>query len=347
MITAEQFVSSPLGERTVDEIQRWVVLSLSDDLKDWREMDENFRDYLDEVPKLLDRMSEGILWEIVVEEAINLDGGVLCDCPNHECVEFFSLDMRRDDWSKSWELDVADAILSSKASSWWSDSWDKRNQVCLVEGAPTGPGEFKPRNMSLTPDEVNLWTSSALQDRASTEEGYVSADGLRSLFGDYFDTWRYYRVEMEPSKPVYEIDCQADLAKLCEFAPLTMPKYQYAGYVEPDWARVAEKWSGVHVTVNGLISCLNVEIPTSAGLAIMAHWIEERTAWFEWAVTGFERLPDLPGSTRMPRSPVPPRLEEITGRVPLASMQRRIPSPPTLNDLPGTLPNESGYGPVN
>ena len=338
MITPEEFVSTPVGWRVVDELQRRVVLSLSDDWKDWREIDENFRNYLGEVPELLGRMTEGELWQIVVEAAIDIDGGVLCDCPNHECVEFFSVDgsqgMLSKPWSNPWDLDIADAILNSEASSWWSDHWDRREQVCLVEGAPTGRGEFKPRNMALTPDEVNLWTSSVLEDRVSTEEGYIAADSLRGMFEGEFDNWRYYVVNMNPSKPVYEIDSQAAWVELCEYAPVVMPKYQYRGYVEPDWARVAERWSGVHVSVNGLISCLNVEVPTSAGLAMMAHWVYERTAWLEWVVASFEQLPNIPGHTRAPRPPRPPHVQ--------AMIDKRSPLPPPTM-LPNDFLSSSGY----
>ena len=338
MLTPEQFVATPLGDRVVQEIERWVVLSLSDDPKDWHEMNENFRQHVDDVHQLLARMTEAELWEIVEEEAIDVEGGVLCDCPQHRCVEFCPAEGWHSRWFKPWSLDVADAILQCEASAWWADAWDRRSQVCLVERAPTCPGEFTSRNRALSPPEVVLWTSSAVQDRPSTEEGYIASDYWRSMFENELESWRYYNIDINPTKPVYEIDSQSDWARLCEFAPVVMPKYQYSGYVEPDWARVAKEWSGVHVTVNGLISCLNVEVPTSSGLAMMAHWLYERTAWLEWSVTGFEQLPDVPGATRMPRSPVPPRLREVAGRVPLI---------PPATDLNDDLPSVSVYGSVS
>lgn len=335
MLTPEQFVATPLGDRIVQEIVRWVELSLSDDPKDWRQMDENFHRHIDDVHELLAKMTDAELWEIVEEEAFDLEGGVLCDCPQHQCIDFYPAEGWRGQLFRPWSVDVADAILQCEASDWWSDVWDRRAQVCLVEGTPTGPSEFNLRNMALCPTQVLLWTSSKIPDRPSSEEAYI-AKLSDSFNDDGFESWRYYKVNLNPSKPVYEIDSQSDWAELCEFAPVVMPKYQYSGYVEPDWTRVAEQWSGVHVTVNGLISCLNVEVPTSSGLAMMAHWLYERTAWFEWPVASFERLLDVPGATRMPRSPVPPRLREVADRV-LAP-----PNPPI--DLDGDLPTFSGYG---
>ena len=338
MITPEQLVLSPLGDNIVREIQRRVTLSLSDDPKDWHEVGENFQDYLGEVPKLLGRMTEGELWEIVVDGAIDIQVGVLCDCQDHVCVEFYPADGWTSPWSGKWFQDVAEEILNCQASAWWSAPRDERQQICLVEGIPTGPGEFKPRNMALSPKEVLLWTSSRIGGRPSSEEGYMASRSLGNLFGNEFASWKYYRVQVEPTKPVYEVDSQQDWATLCEYAPVKMQKYQYAGYVEPDWARIAKQWSGIHVTVNGLISCLNVEVATSAGLAIMAHWIYERTAWLEWVVSGFEPLEDIPGSTRKPPEPIPPRLQEIIDRAP---------SPPSFSDLPDDLPSVSGYGPIS
>jgi len=185
---------------------------------------------------------------------------------------------------------LSSALLHAPITRWWSTVWHARPQLWV--GPPTqapvlraaGDGDPPPGK----PPAV-LWTSSRLASGMSAWWPVVTSGLLGAA-----TSWSTWRVDLSPRAEVYEIRSASDWARLCtEFA---LPGS--AGDLNPDWTRVAERFDGVHLTVEGLICAQGVAVDGAAGRARLWGWDAEATAWLRWCVDGV----DFEGTLAVPPS---------------------------------------------
>ncbi len=297
MFTPEQMASSPMGRHVLREIADYVVRVISmpkDDVSLWGWINFAFADLLDSVPDALAGLDEGDLMGIVYEagEWISEDAyrpltpiGV----PVNEHVvssALVTVDAYRYGWPAPLPTHVklAEKVLQHPACQWWSSPWNARQQVWAGEGKVEDARFRSVGDFGQGKPNAIFYTSSAVEGLSSAFEviAITNEIGYRHFHPDF----QYHALKLEPRRPVFEIDSLEDWVKLCEFAPAKTR----AGVVCPEWRRVAEEWSAVHLTTSGLIACQGVPAETGAGTALLHGWDIECTAWLEYAVAGWDKL---------------------------------------------------------
>ena len=283
MLTPEQLALSPVGRRILDEIAYYVVqvVSRSDDVSLWNRLRPRLADYLGEVPHALSGLDEGDFMGIVFQSAVEVSDlayrySGFVTIPAYET---------RSPNPSETDLEMAEQVLRHPATQWWSEPWKGRLQVLGGEEEIQGLRTRELGDFLQGKPKAIFFTSSAVEGLTSAYE--VAAVSAEVDYWQFDDDFQYYGLDLAPSRPVFEIDSLEDWVRLCEFAPSNT----HTGVVHPKWQRVAEKWSAVHLTTSGLITCQGVPVETSAGKALLHGWDIERTAWLEYAVKSWEILP--------------------------------------------------------
>ena len=62
--------------------------------------------------------------------------------------------------------------------------------------------------------------------------------------------------------------------------------------IEPEWAAVAHRLDGVHLSVAGLIAAQGVPVAGTDGLRMLWGWDTESTAWLNWRVIRTQQITD-------------------------------------------------------
>lgn len=93
------------------------------------------------------------------------------------------------------------------------------------------------------------------------------------------EPWTPWRVALADSS-VLEVRSAADWAALVAAHPL-----EHAGMAFPDWARIAERWDGVHMTVPAVAATQGVGLEVGGAATAPTNWDVESTLWLRWRVT--------------------------------------------------------------
>jgi hypothetical protein len=177
---------------------------------------------------------------------------------------------------------LARAVPVIAAARWWSGTVSARPQVWLgARGATPSPGIVSPAHVGKPPH--SLWTSSAVTGSPSAWWP-VLKDGADDAPPDAPQS--IWRITPRPDARVFEIRVPADWQWLCE----EFPGPRRNGFVLPDWERAAERFDGIHLTVEGLIRVQGAPIETREGPAMLDDWDAESTAWLQWSIIAVERL---------------------------------------------------------
>jgi hypothetical protein len=259
-VTLETLASSPVGVRVIDSLVRH-----------------------DFATRPIGELSEALLYRIVAEAAGDVSSEHWTSDPG-----------RRFPWEDAIAQPDADrlgrATVAGVAASWWSGDVAARPQVWLsavgvspVAGLLAPEVEGKPRTA--------IWTSSAVKGMPSAWWPLVESGATCP-----WPALSIWRIDPSAGARVFEIRAPDDWRHLCE----TFPGPVVAGWVTPDWPRVAESFDGIHLTVDGLISTQGVVLETAAGLARLAHWDAESTAWLRWPAASVERLGTIENPSHAP-----------------------------------------------
>jgi hypothetical protein len=225
--------------------------------------------------RLLSDLSEAALYEIAARAAVEVSSEKWSSFPG-----------RCWPWEELASADkverLARAVPECGAARWWSGGIFDRPQVWLgsEHSVPAG-GQLHAACAQKPPTQI--WTSSAFAGNPSAWWPVVNGGAAGPPPDALCSIWR---LTLDPDARVFEIRTLADYRWLCE----TFPGPVVDGRIGPDWEAAAERFDGVHLTVDGLIHTQGVEIETNRGPAMLDDWDAESTAWLHFAFRSVERI---------------------------------------------------------
>ena len=210
-------------------------------------------------------------------------------------------------------LRVARVIASSVAAAWWTDAAARDDQwVATFEGTGDAPAVTARQALdswrNATQRDESEWRRYPIAPGVSMGGPWWSIPprrllrttrsmGERGPMGLRFVEdglgWRaaeVRRVEVAHSAHVFEITSADDWSELCRQYPLEVTASRRHDWVRatgrsgawviPDWARVADEYDGVHLTVAGYLNSAGRAIPVDDDTAsVLAGWDPDQTVW--------------------------------------------------------------------
>lgn len=215
---------------------------------------------------------------------------------------------------------LAPAPSVTSATGWWSEPIAEADQWTVLWD---GPAPREPDPVLSASQWLRRWQSETMEDeqrerpsdpnapysgvwwstppqqltRTTRSLGSFGPAGLW-LVEDRFN-WQRATVEhvsVAESALVYEVDGAAAWAELCRAHPLEVTAakrqdwYRTTGrvgrWVVPDWARVADDYDAVHLTVTGYLAAAGTAIPVDDDTAsVIAGWDPDQTYWLTETTT--------------------------------------------------------------
>ena len=205
---------------------------------------------------------------------------------------------------------LARQILAHPDTSWWFTPLDTGSQIWVSQDR--NPPTEQPSEPSWIHADTSrsLWafvTSTHINNTASMlaavdlqicDVGYGYGTGYD---GPPFAVWH---MKPAPGMRIFEISSPHAWHELCvryplrkkfdlnDFARLALDAIDVGSYMEPDWAKVAEDWDAVHLTLGGLLTSHQVPVESQAGWTYHYGWDAEQTRWLRWAFTEHKRIDD-------------------------------------------------------
>jgi hypothetical protein len=131
-------------------------------------------------------------------------------------------------------------------------------------------------------------------------------DGDTSFFaalehgaGDFRPSFPLPRVRLRivPTARIYRVDGAESWHRLST----AYPAKNGAGFLSPDWGRMARHWDGVHLSLGAVLTASHVAVVGDLGVSRLDGWAAEQVAVWRWVFDGVEPLPEL--SALPPRPP--------------------------------------------
>lgn len=180
-------------------------------------------------------------------------------------------------------MGLAREVAEHPASQWWTDPFDRSQQVLVSSHKP-----HRASSRQLPPESIAHWEAYAQRPLpfriTSTLRGAFSCVDTVLGTGDWLNPEEYDRfaAEIEPTARVLEVTSPADWHELCVSFPSVNKDRNSpagAGSLSPDWGRVASRWDGVHLTFAGLLTTPFVRHNSEAGTTMLWSWDAEGTFW--------------------------------------------------------------------
>lgn len=176
-------------------------------------------------------------------------------------------------------------IAEHTAGGWWNSPIDYSRQVLISNDEMD-----RASSRCMSPASIAHWEAYAQRpvpwSFTSTLRGKYSCldTVIASGVGDWMEPEGYRRcvAEIADSVRVLEISSPADWHELCVAFPSVNQDRNSpaeAGSLSPDWARVASRWDGVHLTFTGLLTTPFVCYRSAAGTTMLWSWDTEGTMW--------------------------------------------------------------------
>jgi hypothetical protein len=89
--------------------------------------------------------------------------------------------------------------------------------------------------------------------------------------------WRAWSFTVEAEARIAELRTARDWVALIESAPR-----EWSGAIYPDWAALARRWDGVHVTAPAVVAIQGATFELDGGVTAPAYWDVESTLWLRW-----------------------------------------------------------------
>lgn len=180
---------------------------------------------------------------------------------------------------------LARAVVSHPQSRWWTDPMDPTRQALVIDET-SYPTAARP----ASPNSAFRWEDYAQRPvewriTSTLSGGHACLDTVIAWgVGDWgmVETQRRFAAEIEKSARVCEVSGPADWHALCvSFPRVSQDPNSPAGVdtLSPDWARVATRWDGVHLTFMGLLTAPFVRHCSAAGTTMLWSWDTEGTLW--------------------------------------------------------------------
>jgi hypothetical protein len=214
---------------------------------------------------------------------------------------------------------AAHAIVGSAPAAWWGNGIDRSDQWAVTFDG-TRDGTATPAREAL-----DVWRATVQRDEAQWRQYEIgpgipmggpwwsipprallrtsSSPGGRGLRfvedGLGWSAAEVRQVQVADSAHVFEITSADDWAELCRRYPLDVTasrRHDWAratsrdgAWVIPDWARVADDYDAVHLTVAGYLNAATRAIPVDEeSSSVVGGWDPDQTVWLRdgVAVTG-------------------------------------------------------------
>lgn len=121
-----------------------------------------------------------------------------------------------------------------------------------------------------------IWTSTLTAAGDTSWMAY-----LRSRPGEALETFRWWRVEIDPHAKVFEVSSPRAWAWLCERFPAGRQTFAEP----PKWDDVAQEWDAIHMTSGGLVATLAAHARGELQSPPPHGWDAESTLWLRWCIT--------------------------------------------------------------
>lgn len=139
---------------------------------------------------------------------------------------------------------------------------------------------------STKPFNIGLYTSTAAFHTFGMWWCYLQLNAGSTLFPR---PWRVWSLKADPDAAVLEI---ATAAKWVEF--VLADAIHEEGLLYPNWKRAAERWDGIHMTVNAVAATQGMCFSDGGGHVVAPpYWDVESTLWLRWIFTAVELIESL------------------------------------------------------
>lgn len=101
--------------------------------------------------------------------------------------------------------------------------------------------------------------------------------------------WRTWRLTPHPHARICEVTSATAWVEL-----LTRHPHLHEGQVFPDWARIAESYDAVHLTLHAIAAVQGLPLTTQHGPSAVAYWDVESAFWLRWSFTAVEPVEMIP-----------------------------------------------------
>lgn len=213
--------------------------------------------------------------------------------------------------------DLVRQILAHPDAAWWFAPMDTDSQIWVSQdrNPPTErPTEPSWIHADLRQDFRAFITSTDIDGTASMlaavdlqicDAGYGYDDGYA---GPPFAIWR---MQPAPDARVFEVDSPHAWHELCvayprtkafspvDFDMLNIVDLDAKAYLEPDWAKVANDWDAIHLTLGGMLTSHQVAVKSKHGWTYQHGWDTEQTWWLRWTFTDYTPLADHTPTTEL------------------------------------------------
>jgi len=187
--------------------------------------------------------------------------------------------------------------VTQRMPQWWDDL-DTTKQV-WVGRSPEPPDEarFKvdlsPFDLETPKPKLAFWTCTRI-------ETFLSP-WLESPEKMPFESEGVWMVTASRNARVAEIHSPAAWSDFVRTYPRAEPGYTYvpmyvpmqprpdtAARLDPDWAKVAQDWDGVHLSTGGWLGGEDVTFRSGETATELRAWNMESTVWLRWRISSFE-----------------------------------------------------------
>lgn len=133
---------------------------------------------------------------------------------------------------------------------------------------------------TVKPFGCGLFTSTGLFDTPGMWRMYLRGYEDSSLYPDPSITWH---VRPRHDVAVYEIDGATRWVELLDSYPRI-----HQGLVYPDWARIAELYDAIHVTLRAVVATQGISFAGRGGPTAPPFWDVETVWWLRWCFSSAE-----------------------------------------------------------
>ena len=200
--------------------------------------------------------------------------------------------------------DLARQIIAHPDAAWWFAPMNADSQIWVSED-PNPPSEHPAKPSWIFADlrqNIRAFVTSTHIDNTASMLAAVDLQicdigyGYHEYAGPPFALWH---MKPMPDARVFEIDSPHAWHELCAKYPRRTkhPLADITGidmhsYLEPDWAKAADDWDAVHLTLGGLLTSHQIAIRSESGWTYHYGWDAEQTWWLRWMFKDYEHQND-------------------------------------------------------
>lgn len=194
---------------------------------------------------------------------------------------------------------AAELVAHPATAWWWSPAPLGAQRWCGPPPAPD-PGEAWRTGAEDSVDHAGHWWVSperAMVTTRATPDGACVYAHCREGHTSYAEpgTEVIAPVSGIERARVYEVTTAADWVDLVQAYPRPTPAADHAQWSQwsghhgswwlPHWARCAQEWDAVHISIGAYLTSAYRALPTRDGATFLAGWDPDQSAWLTTAIT--------------------------------------------------------------